>query len=76
MHRKRRQFSLIDGDGKEPISRNVDNGSEAMLAIRTPWSFQVPLMRRLAPGVAKVPTGSHAPGGTRPVTLFRVSFRC
>src|SRR2546423_12924594 len=32
VHRKRRQVSLIDVDGRELLNRNVDNGSEAMLA--------------------------------------------
>src|SRR5947208_10154749 len=33
VHRKRSQVSLIDGDGKELLNRNVDNGSDAMLDI-------------------------------------------
>jgi transposase len=33
VHRKRSQVSLIDGDGKELLNRNVDNGSGAMLDI-------------------------------------------
>src|SRR5438105_15082013 len=33
VHRKRSQVSLVDGDGKELLNRNVDNGSDAMLDI-------------------------------------------
>src|SRR5207244_218224 len=33
VHRKRSQVSLVDGDGKELLNRNVDNGSDAMLEI-------------------------------------------
>src|SRR2546421_4078810 len=33
VHRKRSQVSLVDGDGKELLNRNVDNGSDAMVDV-------------------------------------------